>query len=237
MDLLIERRTLPSEVQTDGAGIHGFAAVYDRWSDDLGGFIEKIRPGAFDAVLSRRTDVAGLLNHNPYQELGRVSLRTLRLDDDRAGGGLHYENDLPDSELGRYVRSEVQARRLAGSSFAFTVNPRGGDRWEHDTHPKRREILEVRDLFDVGPVWSPAYPQTSVAMRMLTGRSARKLCERCGQARAVWAKTAPGGGTLFVCDPCVNYLAGKTSVAPPALRLRRQRLAEFRWRFPSLPCG
>ena len=52
---------------TNAAGktmLVGYAAKYERWSQDLGGFREKIRAGAFDAVL-KTEDVRCLKNHNP----------------------------------------------------------------------------------------------------------------------------------------------------------------------------
>jgi Escherichia/Staphylococcus phage prohead protease len=162
MDRSPERRFQALETRATTDGISGLAAVFDSWSCDLGGFIEIVRPGAFDQILKRGPNVPALLNHNPHEELSRTRRGTLRLwADDR---GLRYESALPDNDLGVYVTGLLAKRALAGSSFSFTVDPNGGDRWEHDTFPKRREILRVDGLFDVSPVWSPAYPETTVEL-------------------------------------------------------------------------
>ena len=97
----LERRMVAEspelEVRKDSNGrtvIQGYAALYHRdnapaESQDLGGFVERIMPGAFDEVLSTNPDVFGRYNHDRL--LGRTSAGTVRLYlDDR---GLRYEID------------------------------------------------------------------------------------------------------------------------------------------------
>ena len=98
-----EQRTIDVNVQsldTRGRTIHGFAAVYDTFSEDLGGYRERIAPCAFADVLNG--DVRALLNHDPNEVLGRTKSGTLRLHDEQRG--LRFELDLPDSPLGENVR-------------------------------------------------------------------------------------------------------------------------------------
>ena len=62
------------EVRQDEEGrdtIVGYAAVFNTFSEDLGGFREIVRPGAFTAALSEGQDVRGLFNHDPAQ-IGRA---------------------------------------------------------------------------------------------------------------------------------------------------------------------
>ena len=159
-DLVVESRA-------DGrAAIVGYAAVYNRLSLDLGGFREMILPGAFDKVLSRergRQDVVALFNHNSDIVLGRTSSGTLELSSDDKG--LRYVVTPPVSRAD--VLELIQRRDVKGSSFAFTVDPKGEAFVPDEKGNAVRHIREVSGLYDVGPVLVPAYPAStaSVAMR------------------------------------------------------------------------
>jgi HK97 family phage prohead protease len=64
--------------------ISGYSAVFDRLSEDLGGFREKIKPGAFKNALAG-SDVRALFNHDSNYILGRESAGTLQLHEDSKG--------------------------------------------------------------------------------------------------------------------------------------------------------
>jgi HK97 family phage prohead protease len=159
--LLVEER------EAETPKIRGLAAAYSKFSLDLGGFREIIQPGAFDRVLSKRKlDVVAFFDHEG-QPLGRTSAGTLRLStDDR---GLGYEVDPPDTQLGRDVLTLIRRRDLFGSSFAFTVDPAKGEKWEQDDKGNTtRTITEFSGLYDVSVVTHAAYGSaTSVAVRSL----------------------------------------------------------------------
>jgi uncharacterized protein len=154
--------------------IRGLAAAYGKLSLDLGGFKEIIEPGAFDRVLSRKNlDVVAFFDHDG-QPLGRTTSGTLRLAvDDR---GLNYENDPPDTQLGRDLQTLIRRRDLFGSSFAFTVEPKG-EVWTHDEKgTTTRTIREFSGLYDVSVVTHAAYGKaTSVAVRSLERWRAENL--------------------------------------------------------------
>jgi uncharacterized protein len=149
----------------DGAAsrtITGYAARYDSWSGDLGGFLEIIRPGAFKKAVSV-SDVRALWNHSDDVVLGRTKSGTLRLQDD--GHGLRIEID-PPSWADNYLET-IRRGDVDQMSFAFTVAT-GGDRWSVGADGvTRREIVEVAELFDVSPVTYPAYKETQVNVREL----------------------------------------------------------------------
>lgn len=160
-----ERRIVIGElraVATDsGQKIAGHAAKFDQMSEDLGGFRERIAPGAF-AKSIQSADVRALWNHDPNYVLGRNKSGTLRLSEDSAG--LYYEVDAPETQL---IRDMVLAPIARGDvnqcSFGFyTVS----DKWAKVDGQWVRTLLEV-ELFDVSPVTYPAYPQTDVAVRSL----------------------------------------------------------------------
>src|SRR5688572_32289789 len=80
-------------LDTRGRTVVGYAAVYNVLSEDLGGYRERIVPGAFASVLD--SDVRALLIHDANEVLGRTKSGTLRLFDEQRG--LRSELDLPDS--------------------------------------------------------------------------------------------------------------------------------------------
>jgi HK97 family phage major capsid protein/HK97 family phage prohead protease len=143
-------------------GIAGYAAVFNQLSEDLGGFRERILPGAFSRSLAS-ADVRCLFNHNPEQILGRSKSGTLRLSEDRAG--LYFDCDLPDTQLGRDLRTIIKRGDISECSFSFSAV---GQNWIDGQDGKTiRELTDV-DLFDVSPVTFAAYPQTSVSARQVT---------------------------------------------------------------------
>ena len=132
----------------------GHAAVFNSLSEDLGGFREKIMPGAFDDVLEN--DVRAYFNHDPNFLLGRVSAGTLRLGVDEKG--LRYELDIPDTTAGRDLKENMRVGNITQSSFAFTLG-RDGDSWERNEEGNDIRIIhKVNRLYDVSPVSLPAYP-------------------------------------------------------------------------------
>lgn len=155
----------------------GYAAKFERLSQDLGGFVEKIHKKAFDRCL-KRCDVRGLKNHDPAMLLGRTKSGTMRLAIDETG--LRYEIDVPDTQVGRDLMTEVERGDIDGSSFSFTTEP-DGDSWDDSTDPPTRTLTNVRDLYDVGPVAYPAYLDTSASMASI--RSLQHHTESRAQER------------------------------------------------------
>ena len=145
--------------------IEGYAAVFNKYSEDLGGFREIIKPGAFKKAL-KISDVRGLHNHDSNYVWGRTSSGTLRLKED--GDGLHIENDPPDTQWARDLIVSINRGDINQMSFGFTVGD-GGDEWnEGKDGVVTRTINEFKELFDISTVVYPAYPDTAVALRSLT---------------------------------------------------------------------
>lgn len=149
----------------DSRTISGAAAVFSQTSQNLGGFVEQIAPGAFARTL-QTADVVALFNHDPSQILGRTSAGNLRLSESDLG--LMYEVTVPATRAGLDAAENVRAGLVTGSSFAFrAVN----DTWsETDTGFPLRTVTEAA-LFDVGPVTFPAYLQTEQGDAALAVRS------------------------------------------------------------------
>jgi len=146
----------------DKPKITGYAAKFGKWSLDLGGFKEKIRAGAFDEALEK-SDVRALKNHDPNLLLGRTTSGTLRLKTNSVG--LQSEIDPPDTSTGRDTIEEIRRKDITGMSFSFTT---AEDDWKYlEDGSVERTIIKVGELFDVGPVTYPAYPDTTTAVRSM----------------------------------------------------------------------
>lgn len=161
----MERRLLNAEMEVRAAEgeptrMVGYAAVFNQWSEDLGGFRERIAPGAFKRTLGG--DVRALWNHDPSFVLGRTLNGTLTLEEDARG--LKVEITPPAEGIYAGFIENVKRGDVNQMSFAFSVVR---DDWETDERgAKVRSLKEVR-LHEVSPVSFPAYPTTEVGVREL----------------------------------------------------------------------
>jgi uncharacterized protein len=141
---------------TDGMHLEGYAALFDSRSENLGGFTETIKPGAFRASLKARNDIKLLWNHDTGAVLGSTRAGTLTLvEDDR---GLRVSATLPNTSYGRDASELVRRGDVSAFSFGFSMPARGGDEWSSDG--TERVLKSVR-LHEVSLVAFPAYPETA----------------------------------------------------------------------------
>lgn len=173
----LERRDTPGHVEVRAADkrtIGGYAAKFNRPSQNLGGFIEVVAPVAFNR--SRGNGWPGVMaryNHDDNVLLGTTAAGTLRLSVDEMG--LVYEADVPQARSDVYEL--VDRRDVWGSSFAFRVIGEDGDEWGlSDQNFPQRTLLSV-ELVDVAPVNSPAYLDTSTGLRSLARKMDTSLDE------------------------------------------------------------
>jgi len=164
-----------------GRKVGGHAAVFNQESQDLGGFVEIVLPGAFSKSLASGRDVHALLSHKDELILGRVSAGTLALSEDSRG--LAFEIDLPETTAGDDVLTSVTRGDLRGASFAFKTPP-GGDRWTQKNGMTVRELQTV-ELHEISLVSNPAYMNTDVARRAMADLA---VCPRLANARR-WLET------------------------------------------------
>lgn len=165
----IERRAALELRSTGSASpqLTGYAAVFDKPSGDLGGFVEYVKPGAFKRSLAdANCDPLALVSHVPHLVLGRRSAGTLRLHEDARG--LAFQIDLPDTQTARDLLVNVERGDIRGCSFAFTT-PSGGDKWEVRGGQVVRELRDVT-LHEITICANPAYSDTSVAKRTFAAR-------------------------------------------------------------------
>lgn len=137
----------------------GYAAVFNSRSQDLGGFVELVRPGAFRRSLASDQDVLALVEHDPREILARRRAGNLTVAEDERG--LRVEIEPPDTHTAENVIKNVRAGNLDGMSFAFSARE---FKWDFTVTPNTRELFDV-DLYDVSVVAFPAYRRTEVTVR------------------------------------------------------------------------
>lgn len=150
----------------DVALIKGRAAVYNSLSEDLGGFRERIHPGAFDDALAPGADVRSLWQHEAKFVLGRTLNGTLRLSTDEIG--LLMEVNPPATSWAQDALVSLRRGDVTQMSFGFFV-PKDGDKWHDENGLVVRDVYRVQ-LMEVSPVTFAAYPATSVEVRELVAR-------------------------------------------------------------------
>lgn len=151
----------------DSRIVEGVAVVFNSDSVDMG-FTETIDPSAITDDTIKSSDVFAYLNHDESRgvlarsKYGEGTLN-LWIEDD----GLHYRFEAPKTQLGDELLSYLSRGEITASSFAFTVAPKG-EMWTVDSvNGYRRKITKIDRLFDVSPVFQPAYETTSAAKRKI----------------------------------------------------------------------
>lgn len=205
-----ERRYTRGLVEVRGEGqrsIGGYAAKFNRFSQNLGGFVEQIHPSFFNKSAGDGfPGVMARYNHSDNMLLGTTAGGTLRLAVD--GTGLDYTVDPPAARAD--VVELITRGDVRQSSFAFRTATSGGDDWGMTEQGFPLRTLLSGALVDVAPVNTPAYLDTSTGLRSLAARldvdpaEVEQAAQR-GELRKFLGKPAP-----IVVD------LGKTRAANPS---------------------
>lgn len=228
-----ETRTLPHKyaqlrvAETDnGRTLTGYAAVWDTYSHNLGGFVEIIRRGFFTEAVTTNADVVVALNHDMNLLLGRRSVGDVGLEEDDIG--LRYSVPLiAGSRTADEVALWAERGMLRGSSFSFLV-PADGESWSwtEQGYPLRQLERGAR-LFDLGPATIPAYPRTEDVGAL----ALRSLAESTGVPFEIVADAAHRNALGDILRGKPNETDGEPNPGEVAAsraveRARRLRLAE-----------
>ena len=152
------RQTEDGEVYIEGRGI-----VFNKDSDNLGGFVERILPEAVEELDWK--DVYSFINHNPDHVMGRTKSGTMSVEVRKDGV---YYSVKPPKGATQFIEN-IQRGDIDGSSFSFRVAP-DGDTWEERSDGTvLRTVKKFLTVKEIGAVVSPAYPQATadVALRSL----------------------------------------------------------------------
>jgi hypothetical protein len=155
----VRTNSVDFEVRAEGDGMTftGYASVFNSPSEDLGGFIEYVAPGAFKRSLQSRNEVKLLWNHDAGEPLASLRGGTMQLVEDSRG--LKVTAQLPNTTRGRDIAELLRTKVIDSMSFGFNVIR---DSWSSDG--KVRTLESVR-LFEASIVSFPAYSQTSATVR------------------------------------------------------------------------
>jgi HK97 family phage prohead protease len=195
----IEQRTLPVELRiaTLENGTRTLSALipYNSPSVDLGGFTERIAPGAFASALQSTSDVLCLRDHDSSQLMGRTKSGTLSLEDSPTG--LRYTCKLPNTTQANDLIESVNRGDLDTTSFGFRTND---DSWEQRNGETIRTLLNV-ELHEVSPCSFAAYPATSVSLRSCPVEI-RSLIEKRDDSEDDPDTMPNSNGCSCGCDEC-----------------------------------
>jgi HK97 family phage prohead protease len=155
----IRTNSVDFEVRAEGDGMSftGYASVFNSPSEDLGGFVEYVAPGAFKRSLQSRNEVKLLWNHDSGEPLASLRGGTMQLVEDSRG--LKVTAQLPNTTRGRDVAELLRSKVISSMSFGFNVIK---DSWS--TNGQTRTLESVR-LFEVSIVSFPAYEATTAQVR------------------------------------------------------------------------
>jgi HK97 family phage prohead protease len=155
----VRTNSVDFEVRAEGDGMTftGYASVFNSPSEDLGGFIEYVAPGAFKRSLQSRNEVKLLWNHDAGEPLASLRGGTMQLVEDERG--LKVSAQLPNTTRGRDVAELLRTNVINEMSFGFNVIK---DTWSRDGQTR---TLESVRLFEVSVVSFGAYKATTATVR------------------------------------------------------------------------
>jgi len=161
----------------DSREVQGYAVVFNA-PTDLGWFTEEIDRHAFDET--DMSNVYMLFNHDENNVLAGTANNSLQMRiDDR---GLFQTSEIVDTTVGEDSLKLVKNGLINKMSFAFTIDPDGGEEWISGAEKDHRIIRKISKLFDVSLVTYPAYNQTSAYARSQTDELAEEYKRRKEQS-------------------------------------------------------
>ena len=169
-----EIRSIARAFTTNGRTVSGYAIRFNEDSAFMG-FIERISPSALPASMLENADIFAYFNHDWGKVLARTP-NSLKLD--LRSDGLYYEFEAPNTQDGNDLLEHIKRGEMYGTSFAFSLPEDGsGEVWtKQEDGTYLREIVMFDTLYEISPVYTPAYPTTSVSARCL--EYVRKLEEQ-----------------------------------------------------------
>ena len=165
--------------------LSGVAARFGSLSEDLGGFRERLAPGCFRDSLASGRDIAMLVDHDSGKPIGRLSNRTLSLQE--TSDGLAFRCEIDDRiSHARDIFLMASRGDITECSFGFVCRREDwGDEPDPQDRNRRIPIRTVRqaDLHEISAVTFPAYAggATSVTASVVDSQTLT-----AGAGRSLW---------------------------------------------------
>ena len=161
----MDRRIIESQItlRSEGEGedyIEGYGIVFNTRSVEMRTksgqrFVEEIKPSAVEGIEGR--DIIGLANHDFGQVLGRTKSGTMTISVDERG--VKYSIKIPNTPTGNDIREYIKRGDITGSSFSFSEAQDEVEKLEGGVF--LRTITKLPEIIDMGPVYYPAYPDST----------------------------------------------------------------------------
>lgn len=161
MKQIKEIRAFQADIQltsSDDRIIRGTAIVFDQ-PTDMGDYIETVKPISQDFIDNQ--DVFALLDHDPSKVLARSNQGQGSLKLTVTETGVDYEFVAPNTIYGDELIEHIKRGEISGSSFAFSLSPKDETWYYNEDRVMCRDIHSFRGIYDVSPVFQPAYDTTN----------------------------------------------------------------------------
>lgn len=160
------------EVDIENRSITGYGIVFNSdstpmpfWDDRTGKIyevVEQITPDSLKGADMR--DVISAFNHDFDKVLGRTTSGTMSITTDKKG--VKYRTKAPQTTYANDVIELLKRGDLTGSSFVFSMDWDEGYKMEERADGTIVAIpKKIKRVYEMGPVISPAYPETTAENR------------------------------------------------------------------------
>lgn len=161
--------------------VEGYAIRFNEESQNMG-FYETISPEAISEETLKNSDIYAKLDHRDDVILARSRFGEGSLHLELREDGVYYSFEAPNTAFGDELLEHIRRGEITTSSFAFSLAPEeGAERWYRNGETIKRTILKIDRLYDVSPVFEPAYLSTSCNTRNAKEEEVKALIEKVDQ--------------------------------------------------------
>lgn len=168
----IEYRMTQSEMEASRADakISGYGIVFNSDSLPMQMYengrivevVERIKPESLKDCDMR--DIICAYNHNFEKVMGRTTSGTMKISRDQRG--IRYTVQTPETTYANDVIELIQRGDVRGSSFVFTMDyEEGYDIKQREDGKLEATPKKITKIYEMGPVITPAYPETTAENR------------------------------------------------------------------------